>query len=131
MSGCPCVVEITESTTEFVRGDTAYWGMCFTRDGEPVDVTGWDIYLLIRDTLDPEDALFSRKVRNTIAASDSATAGFATITIPSNESAQFPAGKYYYEFKRVLPTINPPDVWTFDCSTKPELTVKQGTPLFP
>lgn len=111
-----------------VQGDTVIWQITFKdADNQPMDISGWDLYLTLRDTLDSASATFQRIVKSTVV---DGTSGVGVISISSTDSAAIPAGKYYYEFKRVLPTLTPPDVWTFKSSTKPDFLVKDGVILF-
>lgn len=111
-----------------VQGDTVHWQITFKDpNDQPMDITGWDLYLILRDTLDAESVSFQRIVKSTVV---DGTSGVGVLSIASIDSAAVPTGKYYYEFKRVLPGLSPPDVWTFKSSTKPDFLVKDGVILF-
>ena len=111
-----------------VQGDTVTWQIAFKDSSDqPMDITGWDLYLILRDTLDSASVAFQRIVKTTVV---DGVSGVGIISIASTDSAAIPAGKYYYEFKRVLPGLTPPDVWTFKSSTKPDFHVKDGVILF-
>ena len=128
MSNCNCTADFTVFPTEIVQGDTAIWQIAFKDgDGQAMDITGWDLYLILRDTLDVASVSFQRIVKHTIL---DGTSGTGTLSIASTDSAAIPTGKYYYEFKRVLPGLTPPDVWTFKSSTKPDFHIKDGVILF-
>jgi hypothetical protein len=111
-----------------VQGDTVNWQITFKdANDQPMDISGWDLYLILRDTLDAASVGVQRIVKTSVV---DGTSGVGTISIASTDSAAIPTGKYYYEFKRVLPGLTPPDVWTFKSSTKPDFHVKDGVILF-
>jgi len=126
---CPCVATVVEAPTTLVRGDTARWVICFSdADGVALNVAGWEIWLTLRDELDtPLDRVFL--VRSVLPNDADALIGRAIITAHSVDTASLLAGKYFYEFKRVLQTV-PPDVWTFDFSTQPTFKVYNGVVLY-
>jgi hypothetical protein len=128
MSNCNCTADFTVFPTEMVQGDTVNWQITFKdATDQPMDITGWDLYLILRDTLDAASVTFQRVVKSTMV---DGTSGVGVLSIASTDSAAIPTGKYYYEFKRVLPGLTPPDVWTFKSSTKPDFHVKDGVILF-
>ncbi len=160
MSSCPCTAEFSEDPKELNRGDSIRWTMKFQDSCcNPIDVSDWDLYLILRTTLPVEESTTStdcsdpcakaRRIQiggqspfqpNQVVSSqvfifkttqDSDTenvAGTGFLVIPSTETAKIPAGKYYYEFKRVIPG-SPPDVYTFAQSTSPTFTVHNSTIL--
>jgi len=123
---CPCTVSIIQETTQIVRGDTATWVMCFELNQQPIEIAGWDIYLVIRNSKQMEESDIVRVVKHTIPASADSALGKAVISFAAVDTADVPPGRYYYEFKRVIPNLSPPDVWTFRSSDKPEFVVKDG-----
>jgi hypothetical protein len=123
MSACPCTATFAEFPTTVVRGDTARWCMTFTDcDGAPINTAGWIIWLILRSSVDQTFA-DSFKVKLVVPNDASSAAGAAILTIHSTDTATLTPGKYYYEFKRVLAGLTPPDVWTFKYDTKPEFVV--------
>lgn len=94
-----------------------------------MDTTDWEMWLILRDGVDEETSTNIFRFKHTILASDDSVLGKATITINSEDSKTIPVGRYYYEFKRVLRDLSPPDVWTFSYSEKMEFDVKPGTSI--
>ena len=130
-NGCTANFE-TGLPTSMVYGDTMHWIVTFKDDsGAAIDTSGFDMYLILRDGIDAASSTFIRTVTTTVpSGTDDAAAGRATITLAAEDSKDIPIGKYYYEFKRVLPGLTPPDVWTFKSSTKPDFHIKDGVILF-
>jgi hypothetical protein len=129
MTSCNCTADFTVFPTEIVQGDTVNWQITFKDSSDqPMDISGWDLYLILRDTLDAASVSFQRVVKTSIV---DGVSGVGVISLASVDSAVIPVGPYYYEFKRVIPTLSPPDVWTFKSTTKPEFLVKDGVVLFP
>ena len=113
-----------------VYGDTMHWIVTFKDDsGAAIDTTGFDMYLILRDGIDEASSNFIRTITTTVPASDAATAGQATISLGSDVSRDIPIGKYYYEFKRVITSVSPVDVFTFACSKGLDFEVKPGTTI--
>lgn len=126
---CNCTPTLIEFPSTFVRGDTVRFAVCF-KDGEtPLDIRGWELWLILRDRLLAafEDVF---KVRYVTADDVTAQTGTAVLTVHSEDTARLLPGKYFFELKRVLPNTQPPDIWTFAFDTKPTVVVHGGTVLF-
>lgn len=128
MSFCKCSPS-TDFCTDIVVGDTVHWSFTFTDNcDDPLDITGWEIWVILKKSVTDTDSAAVLKIKREIPASADSAAGKTTVTLRSNESSTLVPGKYHYEFKRVIPATNPPDVWTFAMSTKTSpLSVLHGT----
>lgn len=123
MSSCPCTASFDEFPTTIVRGDTSRWCITFKDcDDQPINTAGWIIWLILRSSLDQTFA-DAFKVKLIVPDDAVSATGAAILTVHSTATATLAPGKYYYEFKRVLAGITPPDVWTFKYETKPEFVV--------
>lgn len=131
-NGCTANFE-TGLPTSMVYGDTMHWIVTFKDDsGAAIDTSGFDMYLILRDGLDAASSTFIRTVTTTVpSGTDDALAGRATITLAAEDSKDIPIGKYYYEFKRVITSVTPVDVFTFASSSNLAFEVKPGTTVLP
>jgi len=104
--------------------------MTFTDCEEvPLNTAGWHIWLILRAEQEA-DITQAFKVRLIVPDDATSALGVAVLTVHSPDTASLTAGKYYYEFKRVLPGVQPPDVWTFKYSARPEFLVVEATIVF-
>ena len=132
MTCYPCTADFESLPTEMVFGDSMHWIVTFKDpDGVAIDTTGWVMYLILRDGIDLESSTFIRTITTTVPAGDEATAGKATISLNAIDSKGIPIGDYYYEFKRVITSVDPTDVWTFASSSRLDFKVKPGTTVIP
>ena len=96
----------------FYRGDTLTLTLTFTDKitGDPVDITGWDVWLTLKNELSDLDAAAAMQVTLTVPAGPDAVNGIATF-IATSEDTAIPVATYKYDFQRVIPG-SPPDVVT-------------------
>lgn len=112
-----------------LRGDTWRWVFTFYKDDNctPIgNIAGQEIWVILKESRDDADNLATLTQKTLVTDDTDSAVGKAVVTISSLETAKVSPGKYYYEFKRVLPGT-PPDVWTFAYSNKPELVVLAGS----
>ena len=96
----------------FYRGDTLTLTLTFTDKvtGDPIDITGWDIWLTLKDDKADLDAAAAMQVKVSVPAGPNATNGVATF-VATSDNTDIPIGTYQYDFQRVV-AGSPPDVVT-------------------
>jgi hypothetical protein len=102
---------MSKGIKEFYRGDTKNYSFDF---GDGVDITGWKIYLTLKEKSDDTDAASAMQVFSTAGdnTSDSVLNGKMTLTASSIDTATLiPNTNYHYGFQRLIPG-SPPDVKT-------------------
>ncbi len=80
---------------EFFRRSTPSYEAVFTKDDVPIDITGWKIYLTIKESQEDTDA--NAKLNKSISTHTDATNGKSLITLTSTET-DIVVGNYYYSF---------------------------------
>lgn len=131
MTACFNKCTVTPAVPMIVRGDSLYIEMVFaTADDEPIDATGWNIWFIVKASLNDTFEQAVLLVNREVEAGEDAEQGRVVIALTSEETSTLVPGKYHFEFKRVLTNFDPPDVWTFHASNKkPTLEVYPGTVL--
>jgi len=84
----------TSKNLEFFRKGTPSYELIFTKDGIPLDITGWTIYLTVKESM--EDADVDAKIKRTITTHTDAPNGKSLITLLTTETDLI--GNYYYSF---------------------------------
>lgn len=82
----------------YIRGDDKEIPIAITDgDGEPVDITGWTVFLTVKKTLADadEDALIAK----TVTDHTDPTAGLTAIAIDEEDTEDADAGRYYYDIQ--------------------------------
>jgi len=98
----------------FYRGDTKAWKFNF---GSGSDITGWKIYLTLKENSDDSDELAVMQVFNVAGdtISDDVANGVMYVSASSVDTASLePDTSYFYGFQRIISGVgsNPPDVKT-------------------
>ena len=86
--------------TDFYRGDTVVIPLTFTQaDGNPLDLTGYTIWLTMKSSTD--DADDDAVVQVSVTEHTDAVNGQTSITIPASTTANIEPGKYMYDIQMV------------------------------
>lgn len=79
---------------EFFRKGTPSYELIFTKDGAPINITDWTIYLTVKENMVDTDA--NAKIKRDITTHTDAVNGKSLITLTSTETDLI--GNYYYSF---------------------------------
>jgi len=112
---------MTVELEAFHRGDTLNLTFTFTNKvtGAAVDITGWQVWLTLKDAESDLDASAVIQKKVTAPAGADATAGILSMVVTSVDTA-ITAKSYYYDVQRII-SGSPPDVQTV---TEPKSRVK-------
>jgi hypothetical protein len=99
---------------DFYRGDTKRYKFTFSKNGSPVNLTGYEIWFTVKANLDDLDSAAILQVKATAGGDpgDDVANGIMYVTADSTDTEVEP-GSYQYDFQRVIPGA-PPDVRTLD-----------------
>jgi hypothetical protein len=104
------------SINDFPQGNTKRYKFSFTATSGPVDITGWKIYLTVKESIDDVDpGVFQVIATAGDDAADDPAAGLMHVVATSADTDIEPDA-YQYDFTRVIPGAVP-DVQRLDAGT--------------
>jgi hypothetical protein len=79
-----------------VSGDTRDFDFNFTDSGGSVDITGWEVWITIKDSITVPDS--EAAIQKSTTTHDSPLEGITTLTLNASET-KIESGNYYYDIQ--------------------------------
>ena len=82
------------------KGTDQSYNFIFTdSSGDPIDITGWTIYFMVKDDINDTDA--EALITKTVTTHTSPTTGRSSLTIDREDTENLDYGKYTYDFQLI------------------------------
>ena len=89
-----------EKNLQIYRGDDEDFDFTFVDgNGDPIDITGWTLFLTIKTAIDNETDDSGAVVTKTVTTHTNPTQGETTVSILDTDTNELNAGDYYYDFQ--------------------------------